>query len=133
MRFLWDTDTCVYFLNGHPAIQKMVESVGAEEICTTIISIAELKYGAYNSMKTESNLQRIKDFQESLVVLSELDENITTTFAKNKCLLKKAGIIINDFDLLIASFATEAELIVVTNNTKHFSQIPNLKTQNWIL
>jgi len=60
------------------------------------------------------------------------NDNITTIFAKNKSLLKKNGIIIDDFDLLIASFAIHHKLMVVTNNTEHFKRIPSLQIENWL-
>ena len=47
--YLWDTDTCIYFLKGDKAITEAVKETGVETIYTTIISIAELKFGAYNS------------------------------------------------------------------------------------
>jgi len=33
--------------------------------------------------------------------------------------------------LFIAGIAIENEMVLVTNNEKHFSRIPNLKIQNW--
>lgn len=46
MKYLWDTDICVHFLNGDTKIVRKTENVGAENICTTIINILELKFGA---------------------------------------------------------------------------------------
>ena len=39
--------------------------------------------------------------------------------------------IIEDMDLLIAATAIYNELTLVTNNTKHFENIPNLSLENW--
>ena len=41
------------------------------------------------------------------------------------------GIRIEDMDLLIAATAIYNELTLVTNNTKHFENVPNLKIENW--
>ena len=38
-----------------------------------------------------------------------------------------------NFDLLIASFALHHDLIVITNNTAHFQNIPEIQLENWIL
>jgi tRNA(fMet)-specific endonuclease VapC len=40
---------------------------------------------------------------------------------------------IEDFDLLIGITARENDLAVVTHNTKHFSRIEGLKTEDWML
>lgn len=50
MKYLWDTDTCIYHLNGNSKVKQNVRSVGAKSIYTTIVTIAELKFGAFNSI-----------------------------------------------------------------------------------
>ena len=40
---------------------------------------------------------------------------------------------LDDFNLIIASFAMNNHLTLVTNNTKHFSRIDGLKLTNWTL
>lgn len=132
MRYLWDTDICIYFLNGNKEIIKKTHVIGIENICTTIINIFELKFGAYNSSRIESNLERIEKFQMRLPILDSLDDNIGTFFAKTKAELRKKGITICDFDLIIASFAIIDNLCIVTNNTRHFKHIPGLAIENWL-
>lgn len=132
MTYLWDTDTCIYFLEGNESIRKKVKDIGVDKICTTIVSIAELKFGAYNSSRIESNPKRISELQQNMKILSKFDDNIATAFAKNKALLKKRGITVTDFDLLIAGFANSNGLIIVSNNISHYRHIPDLQTENWI-
>jgi predicted nucleic acid-binding protein len=67
-----------------------------------------------------------------LKILNSFDDRIGTFFAKKKAELRKKGITISDFDLLIASFAKVHNLCIVTNNTKHFKNIPGLKIENWL-
>ncbi len=45
--------------------------------------------------------------------------------------LKSTGKIISDADILVAGIAISNNLVLVTNNTKHFSRIENLKLDNW--
>lgn len=106
MKYLWDTDTCVHFLNGNKDVARKVKSIGAENISTTIISIIELKYGAYKSARVESNLDRIHRLESNLAVLDNLNNEVGIFFAKTKAQLRKKGITISDFDLLIASVAS---------------------------
>ena len=51
------------------------------------------------------------------------------------CLLKgslhKSGIPLDDFDLILASCALAHNLILVTNNVRHFQRIEGLKVANW--
>lgn len=107
MKYLWDTDSCIHFLNGTKEIVQKTQSIGAENICTTMLNIFELKFGAYNSNRPEANLERIEKLRMILTIL-------------------------DDFDLLIAGFASVKKLCLVTNNIKHFQHIPDLNIENWL-
>ena len=52
-------------------------------------------------------------------------------YANEKSRLKKEGNPIDDFDLLIGASAIANDLILVTNNTKHFQRLNNIKLENW--
>ncbi len=47
------------------------------------------------------------------------------------CTIIDSGMLIDDMDLLIASSALAHNLILVTNNEKHFKRIPGLEMENW--
>lgn len=53
-------------------------------------------------------------------------------FAKEKARLRKLGTPIEEFDLLIASAAIAEDLVLVTDNTRHFQRIEGLKLENWV-
>ena len=48
-----------------------------------------------------------------------------------KATLEKSGAPLDDFDVIIASCAQAHNLILVTNNIRHFSRIEDLKLTNW--
>ena len=48
-----------------------------------------------------------------------------------KTQLEKAGNPLDDLDLMVASCALTHNLILVTNNTKHFKRIDALRLTNW--
>lgn len=132
MIYLWDTETCIYYLNGNQHIRQTVRNVGLTTIATTIVTIAELKFGAFHSPCVAENLARIASLQQKIRVLSDFSDPIATVFAENKARLKKQGLLIGDFDLVIASFALHLGLIVVTNNVAHFQRVPNIRIENWM-
>jgi len=45
--------------------------------------------------------------------------------------LERKGNIIEDMDILIAATALSHNLILVTNNVKHFEKIKDLRMENW--
>lgn len=132
MKFLLDTDTCVYLLNGNPSLKKKVEEVGVFSLAISNSVLAELYFGAYNSKKVEDNLKRINLFKKNLTILSDSQES-ALRFGKIKAALRSKGKIIEDFDILIASIAIVNSCILITNNTDHFERIDDLQIENWLI
>lgn len=84
MKYLWDTDICKHFLNGNKRLAEKVNEVDVNSIHTSVVNIFELKFGAYNSAKVESNLARIEKMQALVTVLDDFNEEIGTYFAKTR-------------------------------------------------
>ncbi len=49
-----------------------------------------------------------------------------------KAELKQSGKLINDSDLFIAATAISHDLVLVTNNLRHFERIPFLRLEDWV-
>ena len=60
-------------------------------------------------------------------------DNAIETYGINKAYLESKGMSIDDFDLLIGSTATNYNLIMVTENIKHFERIQNIRIENWVV
>ncbi|MDT3699309.1 MAG: type II toxin-antitoxin system VapC family toxin [Thermincola sp.] len=131
MIYLLDTNICIYWLKGRQEIMNKMLCLNSDDIAISIITLAELQYGAYNSANVEDNLQRVKEFESSLNTL-DLDKDCVDTYAKVKASLKSQGKMLDDFDILIAAIALVNECILVTNNVKHFERVERLRIENWI-
>ncbi|MDN3511713.1 MAG: type II toxin-antitoxin system VapC family toxin [Candidatus Jettenia sp. CY-1] len=131
MKYLLDTNTCVYLPNGNEILKKKVEEIGVYSLLISNCVLAELYVGAYNSKKIEENLKRIDVFKKNLSLLSDSEES-AKLFGKIKASLRTKGTIIDDFDILIASIAIANNCILATNNTDHFERIEGLHIQNWL-
>ncbi len=130
MKFLLDTDTCIFWLRGQQSVRDHIVTVGLQAIGISIVTLAELRYGAVCSARPEANHQAIDAFISGITVVG-LDPAITNTFAAVKADLRQRGMLIDDFDLLIAATARTYHLTLVTNNAQHFSRIPDLLLANW--
>ena len=129
--YVLDTDTCIYWLNGEGKIRRKVEQVGPDNLRLTIITLAELRYGAYNSQNVSENLKNINNFLRKVRVLP-LDQDAADRFGKIKVDLRKKGQMIEDFDILIASTTLSHGGVLVTNNVEHFKRIAVLNYVNWM-
>ncbi len=133
LRYVLDTDMCIYLLNGHPRVKARVEQVGIAALAIAIPTVGELYFGAYNLARVEANVARVRAFLSppGPQVLF-IDEPAAEQFGRLKAILRRTGRPIGDIDLFIAGIAVRHGLIVVTNNTRHFERIPELPLENWL-
>ncbi len=131
MKYLLDTNICVYWLKGNEQIEQKILSVGLDNVVLSFLNVSELYYGAYKSQRVDANLTLIRQLTDQLNVI-ESDEAISEMFGEMKATLEKAGAIIDDADLFIAACAKVHGLALVTNNIKHFKRIKGLKLENWV-
>lgn len=131
MKYLLDTNICVYWLKGNEHIEQKILSVGLDNVALSFINVSELYYGAYKSQRVDANLSLIRQLTDQLNVI-ESDEAISEMFGDMKATLEKAGTIIDDADLFIAACAKVHGLVLVTNNVKHFKRVKGLKLENWV-
>ncbi len=130
MKFLLDTDTCVFWLRGRPAVQTRLAAADPDALHISVITLAELRYGADCSAQPAANHQAIDDFLSGLTVLT-VDADTARTFGEIKTQLRRQGNLIEDFDLLLAATALTNGLTLITNNAAHFGRITGLILDNW--
>ncbi len=130
MNYLLDTNICVYWLKGDESIEKRSCAIGLEAIYVSFLTISELYYGAYKSRKINENISAIEKLEGKLGIIDS-NKEICKNFGKLKAELEKEGKIIDDADLFIAACALTNNLILITNNEKHFERIGSLKLENW--
>ena len=128
--YLLDTDTLIYSLKGDSAVKKNLRDHFHDPLKLSVITLMELYYGAYKSQKTASNLAKIKTLELSFEIIP-IGEESAEIFGMTKAQLEKAGLILDDLDLIIASCALTNNLVLVTNNVRHFQRIEGLKVTNW--
>jgi len=128
--YLLDTDTVIYSLKGEPAVEKNLRNHFHDPMKMSVITLMELYYGAHKSRKIASNLAKIKTLELSFEIIP-ISEESAGIFGMTKVQLEKAGSPLDDFDLIIASSALSNNLVLVTNNVRHFQRIEGLKLTNW--
>ena len=53
-------------------------------------------------------------------------------YAKERYRLRKSGLSIMDFDLIIACTSIVNDMIMVTNNVTHFQRVDGITIENWM-
>jgi tRNA(fMet)-specific endonuclease VapC len=132
MHYLLDTNICIYIIKKHPIkVLNRLRKQSIGEVAVSSITLAELEYGADKSTRPEQNRNALLAFLSPLEILA-FDEMAALHYGEIRAYLEKTGKIIGSMDMLIAAHARSISLTLVTNNTKEFSRVPNLRLENWV-
>ncbi|MFC1716344.1 type II toxin-antitoxin system VapC family toxin [Candidatus Poribacteria bacterium] len=126
IEYLVETDWAVHWLRGKEDIVAKLKELQPAGIGLSIISLAELYTGIYYSTDPARAAEGLEDFLSIVTVLG-LDEEVCLIFGRENARLRKAGQIIEDFDLLIAATCLHYDLKLLTNNLRHFQRIEGLE------
>jgi tRNA(fMet)-specific endonuclease VapC len=147
---LLDTDTLIYMVRGlkrsSPGNERQREqarlaakiaascrrrqSLG-DDVGLSAITVAELEFGAQHSGGYEAEITAVRKILMPFVCY-DFDATICAeSYGKIRHALEIAGRPIGAMDLLIAAHALALSAVLVTNNTAHFSRVPELKCANW--
>lgn len=129
--FLLDTDTIINILKGNMAAEENLRKHRDAPIKMAVITLMELYYGAYKSQNVTGNLAKIRTLENALEIIP-VGVEIADIFGREKARLEKAGSPLDDFDLAIGCCALANNLVLVTNNIRHFRRIRGLKISNWV-
>lgn len=130
MQYLLDTNICIFFLRGMLKFDEIIRQKGLDNCFISELTVFELKYGAENSTNPKKSHQAVDKFVKGLTVIPIY--GIVNQYAETKVYLRKNGTPLHDeFDLIIGVTAFANDLTLVTDNTKDFKFIKNLKLENW--
>jgi tRNA(fMet)-specific endonuclease VapC len=131
MKFMLDTNICIYLIKRQPeAVLERFASHPVGDIGISVITLAELEYGASKSSNPFRNREALEQFVLPLEI-APFDRPATLTYGKIRALLEKKGRPIGSMDMLIAAHALSLGARLVTNNVKEFRRVPGLRVENW--
>ena len=130
MAYLIDTDIIIFALRGDKTVLAKFEENKNIPISISMITYAELVFGAKRSQNERTNMLKLNRIRE-IYPVEELNIGIMELFADIKANMYSKAMRIEDMDLFIAATAIYNDLTLVTNKTKHFKNIPLLQLENW--
>jgi tRNA(fMet)-specific endonuclease VapC len=131
VRFVLDTNTCIYVLKLERRVVERLREHSPDDLGVTIITVAELWFGAHKSARPAATRREIDGFLEPFEVLP-FDREAAEVYARSRLALERIGRPIGERDLLIASIALARGLTVVTHNMSEFGRVPGLKAEDWL-
>lgn len=132
--YMLDTNTIIYAMRhpGTNCYNKVREHIGREDLCISVIVYAELEFGIKNSKYPERNREAVNKILADIRIL-DFDINAATHLGDILAYLRQHNLMQggSDRDKMIAAHARSLGYTVVTNNTKDFIHIPDLKLEDW--
>jgi tRNA(fMet)-specific endonuclease VapC len=123
---LLDTDVFSFLMKGRDERAEAYRShIQGKTIAVSFVTVGEIHFGA---AKRGWASKRIRAFSERLkaVVVVPSDNEVCKKYGQLKAELQSKGIVVSDNDLWIAACAIRHSVVLVSNNRRHFQNIPEL-------
>ena len=132
MKYLLDTDICIYLIKRKPAsVINKLATLANEDVGLSTISLFELQFGVENSQYRMQSQKALDHFLEPISHILPVDQPVARSAAIIRADLKQKGLIIGPYDILIAAVALSRGLILLSNNTREFQRVGGLLLENW--
>ncbi len=126
--FLLDTNICIDFIDGRSAnAQRRVREGFAKGLHASVITVGELLVGSMTSDDPEGDKIKVERFL-SIITVHDFDRKAADVYAD---IVQSIGVKRTSFDRPIAAHALSLGMTLVTNNLKHFPDVPGLVVENW--
>jgi tRNA(fMet)-specific endonuclease VapC len=130
MRYLLDTDICIYVINARPAaVLQAFRLHEAAGLGISSVTAAELFYGVART-GSQRNLQALRRFLAPLEIAA-FDAAAAEVCGSLRAWLAGQGTPIGPYDTQIAAHAHALGVTLVSNNTREFARVPGLRVENW--
>jgi tRNA(fMet)-specific endonuclease VapC len=131
MKWMLDTDTCIAIIKKHPTALKKLRGKSIGQVGISSITLGELAFGADKSNRSNDAHEALREFVLALEIAA-FDEDAAIQYGTVRAALARQGRPIGALDTLIAAHAVAVDAILVTHNTREFSQVERLRLEDWI-
>jgi len=128
--YLLDTNTLIYFFKGMGNVSKNLFSYSPKDIFIPSIVIYELEVGIAKSSNSKKRKEQLNLLLEQIQIIDFCEKEAKES-AKIRATLEKLGTPIGPMDILIAGCANANNLTLVTNDTKEFERVDDLRIVDW--
>ncbi len=130
-RYMLDTNICIYIIKNNPiSVRQKFEQISASNLVLSMVTLAELRYGAEKSQAREKAIKAIDQLSRHIQI-AELDEVVAEHYADIRAQLERQGKPIGNNDLWLAAHARAKNWVLVSNNTREFERVVGLRLENW--
>ncbi len=131
MRYLLDTNICIYIVKRQPPeVLQRLGSLPQGSAVMSAVSYAELRAGLEMQTANRAKDERVLAFFVQRIPVLPFGEPDAISFGVLRAAVRDRNR--DTMDRLIAAHAVSAGLTLVTNNETDFRHYPGLKLENWV-
>ena len=130
MKYLLDTDTCIYLINERPRTvlaRFRLHAVG--DIGVSAVTASELAWGIAKT-SSERNRAALEAFFLPLEI-APYDLPAVLRYGEVRADLERRGRPIGPLDTMIAAHAISLGVTLVSNNPREFGRVRDLTVESW--
>lgn len=131
LSYLLDTNICSFAIMGHPKAFARLADLDNTQWCISSIVLAEFQYGLTKGKLSPGSRTALELFLRMAPVVP-FDPKAARSASQVRFDLERIGKPAGAVDQLIAGHAISLGLVLVTDNLKHFENVPGLKLENWL-
>ena len=131
MKYLLDTDICIYLINERPRrVLARFRRHAVGDIGVSAVTVSELAWGV---AKTGSARNRAAlDAFLLPIEVAAYDLAAAMRYGEVRAELAKRGRPIGPLDTMIVAHALSLGATLVTNNLREFGRVPDMAVENWV-
>ncbi len=131
MKYLWDTNTLIYWLNGDTRVEALRLQRGSDNIGLCWPVVLELVLCTSQSTNVERNIRNAVEVIAAFQPILESDGAVMDRFCALRAQFKAKATPKPEMDVLIAAHALVHDLTLVTSNGADFEGTPDLRIEDW--
>jgi tRNA(fMet)-specific endonuclease VapC len=132
MRYMLDTNICIYLIKNHPPqVLLRLQALNQGEAVMSVVTYAELRAGLEIQTTNREQDEHALSLLVGRIPVLPFTQSDAESFGVLRASVRDRSR--NAMDRLIAAHAVNSGLTLVTNNDADFKDYPGLVVENWAL
>ena len=133
MIYTLDSNVCINCMRkkGNALVKQRFAAQSSTDLVLCSVVEGELLFGAETSAHPAMTKATVAAFTGRFITIVPYDSGSAVEYAWIRSHLKRIGLPIGPYDMMIAAIAIQHDLTLVTHNTSEFSRVPGLKLVDW--
>lgn len=132
MRYMLDTNICIYLIKNHPPqVLRRLEALNQGDAVMSVVTYAELRAGLEIQTANREQDERALSLLVGRIPVLPFTQSDAESFGVLRAAVRDRSR--NAMDRLIAAHAVNSGVTLVTNNEADFKDYPGLVVENWAL